>query len=363
MISFIHTGDLHLGLQFKSMRFDSNERRFELWHTFERIVHKAMEEKVDFLFIAGDLYEESYFTYKDIKRVKDILSKAEAVQILIAAGNHDTLNKNSLYYSVEWPDNVTIFGTEGIEKKEFPHKNTAVYGYSWPKGESDEDPFKCFEGIDKGKTNILLIHGDAITKDEKYLPLDGEYLQSLGFDYIALGHIHQPAIISENMVYCGSPEPLSFKESGDHGIIKGYIENKNTNIDFIPFSSRTFLEKTIELDGSLGYAQILDKMRSLGTKDELGRNFYKVTLRGLVSPEEKIIASDMEKELSNDFYYIEIIDETKVDYDLDVLERENRDNIIGFFIREMKKKDLEDQINRQALYLGLEALMKGRVGL
>ena len=122
MISFIHTGDLHLGLQFKSMRFDSNERRFELWHTFERIVHKAMEEKVDFLFIAGDLYEESYFTYKDIKRVKDILSKAEAVQILIAAGNHDTLNKNSLYYSVEWPDNVTIFGTEGIEKRNSPIK-------------------------------------------------------------------------------------------------------------------------------------------------------------------------------------------------------------------------------------------------
>ncbi len=363
MITFIHTGDLHLGLQFRSMKFDSNNRRYELWHTFERIVNMAVEEEVDFLFIAGDLFEESYFTLKDIRRVKGILSKAEKVEILIAAGNHDPLNKNSLYYSIKWPENVTIFGTAGIEKKEFPHKNTAVFGYSWYKGEIEEDPFINFQGIDKEKINILLIHGDALTRDEKYLPLDSKYLQSLGFDYIALGHIHQPTIISEKMAYCGSPEPLSFKETGDHGIIKGAIENKKTNIDFIPFSSRTFKEENIILDGSFSYGQILDKIRKIDSKEHLGKNFYRVTLKGLVSPEERIVASHMEKDLSSDFYYIEIIDETRVDYDLDALEGEYKDNIIGYFIREMKKRDLDDEINRQALYLGLEALMKGRVGL
>lgn len=363
MVRFIHTGDLHLGLQFKSTKFDSNRRRFELWHTFERIINKAIDEKVDFLFIAGDLFEESYFTLKDIRRVHNILSKVENVEVLISAGNHDTLNKNSLYHSVQWPKNVTIFGTEGINKREFPHKNTVVFGYSWYKGDNDEDPFKSFKGVDEGKTNILLIHGDAITKDNRYLPLDSNYLLNLGFNYIALGHIHKPTIISEKIAYCGSPEPLDFGETGDHGIIQGCIKNEETHIEFIPFSMRTFLEKTITLDESLGYADILDRTRNCDSLDNLRKNFYRITLNGIISPEEKIVVSDIEKDLSNDFYYIEIIDETRLDYDLDALERDNRDNIIGYFIKEMKKRDLEEETNRQALYLGLEVLMKGKVGL
>lgn len=363
MISFIHTGDLHLGLQFKSMKFDSTRRRLELWNTFERIVNKAIDDKVDFLFIAGDLFEESYFTLKDIKRVHNILSRAENVEILIATGNHDTLNKNSLYHSVQWPKNVTLLGTEGIEKREFPHKNTVVYGYSWHKGEIGENPFKSFKRVDEEKTNILLIHGDALTKDNRYLPLDSNYLLSLGFDYIALGHIHKPTIISDRIAYCGSPEPLDFGETGEHGIIRGFIKDKEPHIEFIPFSMRSFLEKVITLDEGLGYADILDRIRNCDSPNGLKKNFYRIRLKGIVNPEEKIIVSDLEEDLSNDFYYIEIIDETRLDYDLEALERENKDNIIGYFIKEMKKRDLEEEINRQALYLGLEVLMKGKVGL
>ncbi len=55
MIKFIHTGgDLHLGLQFKNVSFPreiANKRRIELWTTFERIVNKAIEDKVDFFYL------------------------------------------------------------------------------------------------------------------------------------------------------------------------------------------------------------------------------------------------------------------------------------------------------------------------
>ncbi|HSH34821.1 metallophosphoesterase family protein, partial [Schnuerera sp.] len=126
MVRFIHTGDLHLGLQFNNVSFDSkiaNERRMELWNTFNRIVDKGIKDEVDFLFIAGDLFEEKYFTLGDIKRVKDILAKAERTNIIITAGNHDTLNKKSLYNMLDWPENITLFTPIGLEKKEFPDKN------------------------------------------------------------------------------------------------------------------------------------------------------------------------------------------------------------------------------------------------
>lgn len=363
MISFIHTGDLHLGLQFKSMKLDSGKRRLELWDTFERIVNTAIEKKVDFLFIAGDLFEEGYFTYRDIRRVQNTLSKAEGVEVLIAAGNHDPLTKRSLYNLVQWPDNVTLFSSGGIEKKEFHDKNTVVYGYSWDNGENDKELFKDFEGIDNTKINILLIHGDATSKDSRYLPLDIDRIQRLGFDYIALGHIHKPDIISNKAAYCGSPEPLDFGETGQHGIIQGTIDNGTTSIEFVPFSKREFLDMTITLDESMEYMDILDKIIKCDAEDRLKRNFYRITLEGRISPDVDLVATDIVNTLSSEFYYLEIIDEAQIDYDLDALERENRDNIIGYFIREMKSRDLNDGINRQALYLGLDVLLKGKVGL
>ncbi|HSH34895.1 metallophosphoesterase family protein, partial [Schnuerera sp.] len=194
-----------------------------------------------------------------------------------------------------------------------------------------------------------------------YLPLDKKYLEQLGFDYIGLGHIHKPNIISSKMAYCGSPEPLHFGELGEHGIIQGNIELGNTQVDFVPFSSRKFLEKTIKVDETLGYIDIVGKIKQCDKKEERIKNFYRIKLEGIVNKDVDIDSQDMKKILEEDFYYMEIVDNTIIDYDLDRLEMDNKDNIIGYFIREMKNKDLEDRLNREALYIGLEALMKGKV--
>ena len=362
MIKFIHTGDLHLGLQFKNVGFHrekAENRRLELWDTFERIVDKGIEDKVDFLFIAGDLFEEEYFTLGDMKRVRDNLAKAWNINIIITAGNHDTLRENSLYNRVEWPDNITIFSSEGIEKKEFLDKNTTVYGYSWDSGENEMDIFKDFSGIDEEKINILIIHGDVFSKEGPYLPLDKKLLENMGFDYIGLGHIHKPILFSNKMAYCGSPEPLDFGETGVHGIIEGMIQDGKTNIKLLPFSKRTFLEKTLTIDETMGYVEIMDRIRQIDEESQLKRNLYRIILDGIVEKDVDLNVDDMAKDLSGDFYYVELIDNTIIGYDLDSLEEDNKDNIIGYFIREMKDKDLEDKLIRDALYIGLDVLMKG----
>lgn len=366
MIKFIHTGDLHLGLQFKNVSFDkekAKERRLELWNTFERIIKMVIEEKVDFLFIAGDLFEEKYFTLGDIKRVRDTLKRAENVEIIITAGNHDTLNINSLYKMIDWPKNVTLFNTDGLEKKEFVDKGTTIYGYSWDNGENKKDIFEDFQGINKDKTNILIIHGDTFSKESPYLPLDKNYINNIGFDYIGLGHIHKPAILSDNMAYCGSPEPLDFGETGEHGIIEGLIKDNRIKIKFLPFSNRMFLEKTITIDETMGYVDIIGKIGQADKKDRLKRNLYRIKLEGTLNRDIDLNLADMTKSIADNFYYIELIDNTIVDYDLDRLEKENQNNIIGYFVKAMKDKDLGDKVVRQALYIGLEVLMEGKVKL
>jgi len=359
LVKFIHTGDLHLGLKFQKVSFQREkamERRRELWSTFERIVSYARDNRMDFLLIAGDLFEESYFTMADITRVRDTFREAEDVNIIISAGNHDYKGIKSLYNKIEWTSNVTIFNGDNIQKKEFKDLNTVIYGYSWETMEIREN--NLFNGltIDKTKNNILVLHGE-LGNHSSYLPLNVDGLNNLNMDYIALGHIHKPQIINERMAYCGCPEPLDFGETGDRGIIQGSIEDKKTVFEFISFSKRKFIEIEVLINEDMGYPDIMNEIRSLDIGNKMV-DFYRINLRGFI--QRGIEAKSLDKDLNDDFYHMEIIDNTNLDYDLKELEEENKENIIGQFIIAMKDKGLDNPVVKDALYYGLEVLLKGR---
>lgn len=360
MIKFIHTADIHLGLQFENVSFSKDkaiDRRRELWSTFERIVMKSKEEKIDFLFIAGDLFEAKYFTLGDMKKLRDLLLICSSVNVIISAGNHDFIDRSSLYNKVEWSPNVTIFGSNGLEKKEFKELNTVIFGYSWDKIEIKENQLLKDIHFDNNMNKILIIHGE-VSINSNYLPLDLDSLKALNMDYIALGHIHKPIIIADNIAYCGSPEPLDFGEIGDRGIIVGEIKESITKIEFIPFSKRRFFKIDIELDEDMGYGDILNKIKHIdfGTKD---LDFYRVYLKGYIQSDMDF--TDIKADLEEYFYHIELVNNTLLNYDLESLELANKNNIIGQFIFSMKSKGLENEVVKDALYLGLAALMKGRV--
>lgn len=357
MIKFIHTGDLHLGLQFKNVSFDKEKainRRRELWSTFERIVDYTREKDKDFLFIAGDLFEREYFTLGDINRVNDILGKIKDINVIIIAGNHDYLNNNSLYNRIDWNSNVHIFKGQGIESLEFPALNTIIYGYSWDKVEIRENTLLEKFHIDNSKNKILLLHGD-INKNSNYLPLDLKELKRLNMDYIGLGHIHKPEIIENNIAYCGSPEPLDFGEIGDRGFIQGYISEEDIEIKLVPFSKRRFWHEEIVIDANMGYQDILERFRNFnhGKKD---KDFYRINLKGFI--QRDIDIDSLFKTIEDEFYHLEIIDNTVLDYDLEALEKRYSDSIIGEFIKDMKEKGLKDPLVKDGLYIGLEALLK-----
>ncbi|NLV88243.1 MAG: DNA repair exonuclease [Tissierellia bacterium] len=360
MIKFIHTGDIHLGLKFNNVSFDREKailRRREIWNTFERIIEYAREKEVDFLLIAGDLFEEAYFTIGDITRVRDNFEAVGNINIIISAGNHDYRGTRSLYDKIQWPSNVTIFGGQAIEKKEFNELNTIIYGYSWATNQIyDNDLLKNLGQIDTTKNNILVLHGD-ISHNSNYLPLNLQDLKNLNMDYIALGHIHKPQILADNIAYCGCPEPLDFGEEGERGIIEGTIVDKKLDIKFLPFSKRKFIIREVEVDENMNYLEIIERIKEL-SQGNREKDFYRISLKGFLN--RNIDIDNIEKDLEDSFYHIELINNTIWDYDLEVLEAENKDNIIYYYINAMREKGLDDPVVKRALYLGLEVLLKGR---
>ncbi|MDY0236224.1 MAG: DNA repair exonuclease [Gudongella sp.] len=357
MISFIHSGDIHLGTAFKTATFGNSkgeERRGELWNSFQRLIDYAIDKKSDLIILAGDLFEEDMFTIKDINKLKDIIGEAKDQRIVITAGNHDKLNLKSMYNRIVWPENTTILKDKKINKVEFDDIKVTLYGYSWANEIEDlkEQLFK----IEKNPNhyNILVMHAD-IFENSAYLPLDLKQLKVLDMDYIALGHIHKPEFLSHNIAYCGSLEPLDFGEIGKRGFIEGKL-GETHSFEFRPFSKREFYIKEFILSEDMTLNEIITKIKEL-TEGAYNKNFYRVILKGVMP--FYIDLEDIESALREEFYHIELIAKYRRDFDIEKIKKENENNIISKYIDSFNEEDLKDETIRDAFYMGLYSLLEG----
>lgn len=363
-IDFIHTADVHIGLEFNNGKFGTRFgaiRRREILDTFFRICDRAIDNKSHLLLISGDLFDEDYIDINDIKILRSKFKQLINTRIIIVSGNHDPIYKKSLYNLIKWPDNVYIFKEHKLQKIELNDINTVIWGFSWQtKQEKEELNLKHIQ-LENEKTNILIIHGDIFDRNSKYLPINKNSLIDKGFDYVALGHIHKHQFINKRICYPGSPEPLDFGELRKHGIVEGTLYKDDIDIRFLPFAKREFIIKKIKVNPNMDYLEIINNIKECDLSSNKLSNFYRIILDGIRDYDIKLNISELEDLLSSEFDYIEIIDKTIPDYDLVKLQNENADNIIGMFIAEMKNKDLDNKIVKDALYYGLKALLKEKV--
>ena len=207
-VKFIHTGDIHWGMSPDSDKPWSRERSRDIRDTFTAIIAKAKELRVDCLFIAGDLFHRQPLL-RDLKEVNYLFSTIPQTRVVIIAGNHDRIRKNSAVLSFSWASNVTFLESEDVSSVYFEDINTEVTGFSYYTAEIPEPRLDALEAPEDGKIHILLGHGG----DANHIPIDRTVLASSGFSYIALGHIHKPMKVgSETLRYCGTPMPYSLSE-------------------------------------------------------------------------------------------------------------------------------------------------------
>lgn len=357
-MKFIHIADVHLGATPDSSMPWGEARQKEVWDSFKNIIKACNEKKVDLLLIAGDLFHRQPLV-RELKEVNYYFSTLETARVVIMAGNHDYIGTRSNYNGFEWDERVHMFLSDRLEAVNFPDIKTAVYGFSYLTRDIREAKY---DGIEKLKNmqatqeniNILLAHGG----DEKNIPINRKKLLGLGFDYIALGHIHKPEIISNTMAYSGSLEPLDKNETGQRGYILGRIrtneegEGRKTEISFVNNSIREYKRLTITVNQETTNGKLQDQI-----KDEIIKNgnqhIYKVHIEGF--RDEKI---GFDKEPLYSLGNIrELVDESVPDYDFDKLYKENSDNILGMFIEKIRESSKDDDVARKALYYGIEALL------
>ncbi len=356
-MNFIHVADIHLGAAPESERgFDINREK-EIYDSFQYVISECEEKKIDLLLISGDLFHKQPLL-RELKEVNYIFSKLTHTKVVFIAGNHDYIGPRSNYINFNWCGCVFMLSSGDMDSIYFEELNTEVYGLSYLSREIFEPKYdSMIPGVEE-RINVLLAHGG----NENNIPINYKRVDGAGFDYVALGHFHKPQLISERMAYAGSLEPLSKGEPLRHGFYYGEITKEKAeteggyesklSLTFVPIACREYIKKEIEVTPDMLSTQIVDFARALITENG-SQNFYQFVLVGKTEPS---ILLDLE-----DFYRLgyvtEVLNHTLPDYDFDSLYEENKDNLIGSYIRRIRERDANNNLVNKALYYGIEALL------
>ena len=213
---FIHMADMHFDSPFTVLAEKKglgNKRRLEQRDVFKKVINYIKEENIPFLFISGDLYEHKYIRESTIIYINNLFQEIPNTKIFISPGNHDPFIKNSFYNNFNWSENVYIFNDE---IKIIELEEVDIYGFGFSDFYCKNSEIENIEIKNKNKTNILITHASldcSKTIDMQYNPISSTKMEKIGFDYIALGHIHKKIINNEGkIVYPGSTISFGFDE-------------------------------------------------------------------------------------------------------------------------------------------------------
>lgn len=359
-IKFIHTSDIHLGRKFDIENFSLKERekrRQEIWDTFDEIINTAKEEKTGYLFISGDLTEEEYINFKSLKNIALKFGSIPETKVVIACGKSDPYNINSMYEYIEWPANVYIVkNTESVEKLNFPDDNLCICSMSWDNHVQNIRTQAIYDiSVDESKINVLLLHCH-IDGESDNLFFDIDIIKNK-FDYCALGGSHNFSRVRDNAVYCGSPEPMSFEETEEHGVVKGTLEKKNSEFKMYPMAKRKFVTRSINLDIDYSFNKILDLIKFSGDTFSNIKDYVKINLTGTVNTD--VSMDEVENEAKQFFYYIEFEENYTYKNSEEKIYDHNEFNIIESY--KLQFENHQDKLEQQAFKLGLEVLRKEKV--
>lgn len=356
-MKFVHIADMHFDTPFQQIKNCElgTIRRLEQRKVFEKIIDFIKEHEIDYFFIAGDFYEHKNIKESTIEFINNLFKQIPNTKVFITPGNHDPYIKNSFYDTYKWNNNVKIFNSK-IEKIELEDCN--IYGFGFDDFYFSEDELSNIILNDKTKPNILITHGTlngTNNTDLQYNAISKSLLEQIGFDYVALGHIHKKNWgINEKIIYPGSTVCNGFDEPGEHGMVVGEIEQNILKTAFIELDETKFEKKEILVKN---LNSIDDLIYEISTKIGENQNYYEIVLIG--NRRFEIDTYNLKK-LIHRKNIIKIKDETRIVYNFEALVNEN--TLRGIFVKKMIEKlenpQLDKKIVEQALEIGIEILEK-----
>ena len=188
MVRFIHTADIHLTAPYRGLeRYEGAPRllRSATRQAFDNLIKLAVDQGVDFVLIAGDLYDGDWLDYNTglyFVRQMNVLREA-GISLFLVRGNHDAASQ--IAKSLTLPDNVREFSCQGPETVILDSLGVALHGQGYLQRQETSNLARNYPDPVPGLVNIGLLHTalDGREGHEPYAPCSVDELVNKGYDY------------------------------------------------------------------------------------------------------------------------------------------------------------------------------------
>lgn len=222
---FIHAADVHLDSPLRSLALRDPDLAELIGNAtrraFVRIIDLCLDEQVDALLLAGDLYDGDQTSMKTARFLSEQIRRLHeaGIHVFVIRGNHDALSR--ITKELTFPDSVKVFGgrAEAIvvdrSNGDFP---VAIHGLSFAQPHAPESLIGKYKLPIEGAVNIGLLHTSlaGAPGHDLYAPCSLADLQATGFRYWALGHVHKRSVVEGKcaIVMPGMPQGRDINEAG-----------------------------------------------------------------------------------------------------------------------------------------------------
>ncbi len=275
-LKFIHAADLHLDSPFRGLRAASPALAEALqgatFAAFDRLVQLCLDQRADFLLVAGDVFNSSERSLAAQLRFRDGLRRLDqgGVRAFVVHGNHDPLD-GGWSRTMDWPGNVTLFPGDRVEAAAVlkdGREAARVLGISFPTREVRECLVPRFPerpALEETPFAIGLMHAnlDSDTAHAPYAPCTRGQLAGKGYDYWALGHVHTRRTVELDgrglAVYPGNCQGLHPGEGGPRGaMVVSVGDSGRVEQCFEPLDSLRWLGLELDLSALESPAALLE---------------------------------------------------------------------------------------------------------
>lgn len=409
MVRLIHTADLHLDSAFSS-RFskeEAEERRRNLLIAWNKLLQYGIERRVQAILISGDLFDSPVVSRSTMEIFLSSIRKNPEISFFYLRGNHDT--KNTFRFRDDLPKNLFLFSKEGKKyrlkeklvllgqefygterrnefpeepygterRSEFPEESYGTESLLELPEEPEElveeellspssakDAVQSIWNLKEEDCNILMLHGALREGGPEVQNEQGISLKQLSrypIHYLALGHIHkreEGKYGSLNYIYPGCLQGRGFDEEGEKGFYYVEIEEETKEIkaEFVPLKEGAFRIIPLFLSEEDGTLDAEEKIReSLKKEGVEAKDSVRIILKGEKRAGEERNLRYLEKQLEEEYAYIEIKEETKLKLRKEEFIHEK--GLKGEFLRMVcESESLSEEEKEKLMILGIGLL-------
>jgi DNA repair exonuclease SbcCD nuclease subunit len=289
MPRLLHMADVHLGARHQDLGEVAAQQRERQFAAFRRAIDLALEEHVDAVLVAGDLFDSNQQPRRSVERAAAEFGRlaAAGIRTVLIPGTHDVYDPSSIYrvhdlaaLAGQRPDSemLTLLTPERPEVV-FPGLDLVVFGRVAPTKRMAISPLAGFTAGDdpRARWRVGLVHGslriEGKLEDDAVIFTDAEIAAS-GLDYLALGHWHsfrQGRSGETTWAYAGAPEPVAVDQDGAGQVIMVELaEAKGQRVVTVtprPVGQTRFRKLDIDAGEIATQAALVDRLTALADPD------------------------------------------------------------------------------------------------